>query len=71
MTPFPVFYKYVDGAHMFTTRDPRIKGLLVMHANPQVAFEEVTKQINFLLKRRGEGSDCVPSLPYLPRPAVP
>lgn len=63
-TGFPVLYRYVDGAHMFTSRDPTLKGLLVMHAHPEVAFNEVTKQINFLLKRRGWKGDCRPVLPY-------
>ena len=45
---YQIEYKYVDGAHFFTSNDPRVNGVCVANANPIVAYQEVTHQLSVI-----------------------
>lgn len=53
-----VKYKNVDGYHVFTSGSHLTKGLCAGSTDPQSAFNEVAKQIEYLLKKNHK-IDCV------------
>lgn len=46
-----IIYSFVDGAHFFTSKDPKAKGLCVASADLNAAYNEVPHQLKILLKK--------------------
>jgi len=60
-----VTYKYVDGAHFFTSTDKAAEGLCVAHKDLGVAFNEVGVQLKLLYKHNhGLETNFSPPLPF-------
>lgn len=61
-----VIYSYVDGAHFFWSEDAQAKGLLVASSNLKAAWDEVTTQMNILIKENCSNPDaiCQPAASY-------
>lgn len=45
-----IIYKYVGGAHFFSSNDERAQGLCVASTDLQAAFDEVSIQLKVLAK---------------------
>lgn len=61
-----VKYAYVDGMHFFTSASDLTKGLCAGSKDLEVAFNEVSFQINYLLKKNHgkENPKCKPSISF-------
>jgi hypothetical protein len=45
-----VVYKFIDGAHFFTSTDPLARGLCVASSDLRVAYDDIPRQLTTLLK---------------------
>jgi len=59
-----VKYTCINGTHFFTAGDEFSKGLCVANKNLEAAYEEVSKQLNYLLKiNHGRILEITPAQP--------
>lgn len=60
-----VVYKFIDGAHIFSSTDPLIQGLYAASTELKEAFDDVPIQAKTLLQLNHKiDVDVVPQIPY-------
>ena len=63
-TTVDVIWKYVDGAHFFTSESPAAVGLCAAHPELEIAYKEVAAQLKSLYKfNYGLDTTFMPSIP--------